>query len=83
MVSKVEEGAELFMRNWHETERRKAAERRAKTAAAPSTVGISKRPEGGGRGGGGEGGASCPRERSLGLAIIVLKFVDLPMAVTR
>ena len=25
---RVEEGAELFMRNWHETERRKAAERR-------------------------------------------------------
>ena len=46
---------ELFMRNWHETERRKAAERRAKAAAAPSTVGISKRPGGGGRGGGGEG----------------------------
>ena len=47
---RVEEGAELFMRNWHETERRKAAERRAKAAAAPSTVGISKRPGGGGRG---------------------------------
>ena len=64
---RVEEGAELFMRNWHETERRKAAERRAKAAAAPSTVGISKRPgekeRGGGRGGrGGEGGASCPRD---------------------
>ena len=27
---RVEERAELFMRNWHETERRKAAERRAK-----------------------------------------------------
>ena len=53
---RVEEGAELFMRKWHETERRKAAERRAKTAAAPSTVGISKRE------GGGEGGASCPRD---------------------
>ena len=50
---RVEEGAELFMRNWHETERRKAAERRAKAAAAPSTVGISKRSGGGGRGGGG------------------------------
>ena len=48
---RVEEGAELFiMRNWHETERRKAAERRAKAAAAPSTVGISKQPGGGGRG---------------------------------
>ena len=44
---RIEEGAELFMRNWHETERRKAAERRAKAAAAPSTVGISKRPGGG------------------------------------
>ena len=52
---RVEEGAELFMRNWHETERRKAAERRAKAAAAPSTVGISKWPGGGGTGGG-EGG---------------------------
>ena len=51
---RVEEGAELFM---HETERRKAAERRAKAAAAPSTVGISKQPGGGGRGGGrGKGG---------------------------
>ena len=40
---RVEEGAELFMRNWHDTERRKAVERRAKAAAAPSTAGISKR----------------------------------------
>ena len=32
---------------------------------------------------GGEEGASCPRDRSLGLAIIVLKFVGLPMAVAR
>ena len=45
---RVDEGAELFMRNWHETERRKAAERRAKAAAVPSTVGISKRPGEGG-----------------------------------
>ena len=52
---RVVEGAELFMRNWNETERRKAAERRAKAAAASSTVGISKRSGGGGRGGGGEG----------------------------
>ena len=61
---RVEEGAELFMRNWHETERRKAAEHRAKAAAAPSTVGLSKRPGGGGRGEGGrrEGGTSCPRD---------------------
>ena len=50
---RVEEGAELFMRNLHEMERRKAAERRAKAAAAPSTVGISKRPGGGRRGEGG------------------------------
>ena len=47
---RVEKGAELFTRSWHEAERRKAAERRAKAAAAPSTVDISKRP---GRGGGG------------------------------
>ena len=56
---RVQEGAELFMRNWHETERRKAAERRAKAAAAPSTVGISKRLGGGrsrGEGGKGEAG---------------------------
>ena len=31
------------MRNWHKAERRRAAEQRAKAAAAPSTVGISKR----------------------------------------
>ena len=49
---RLEEGAELLMRNWHETERRKAAERRAKAAAAPSTVGISKWPGRGRRGGG-------------------------------
>ena len=53
---RVEEGAELFMRNWHETERCKAAERLAKAAAAPSTVGISKQPGGGGRRGGGRVG---------------------------
>ena len=56
---RVEEGAELFTRNWQETERRKAAERRAKAAAAPSTVGMSKQPGGGGGEGGGgwgEGG---------------------------
>ena len=48
---RVEEGAELLMRNWHETEGCKATERRAKAAAPPSTVGISKRPGGGGGGG--------------------------------
>ena len=58
---RVEEGAELFMRDWHETERRNAAKRRAKTAAAPSTVGISKRPEERGRGGGGRGGVMLKR----------------------
>ena len=41
---RIEEGAELLMRNWHETERRKAAERHAKAAAALSTVGISEQP---------------------------------------
>ena len=61
-LRRVEGGAELFMRKWHETERRRAPERRAKAAAAPSTGGISKRLRGGGRGEGGEGGgASCPR----------------------
>ena len=53
---RVEEGAELFMRKWHKTERRKAAERYVKAAAAPSTVGISKRQGGWGEGGRGEGG---------------------------
>ena len=57
---RVEEGAELFMRNWHEKKRRKVAEQRAKAAAAPSTVGISslsvRREGGGGKGGGGTGG---------------------------
>ena len=41
---RVEEGAEFFMQNWHETERRKAAERRAKAASASSTV-VIKAPE--------------------------------------
>ena len=55
---RVEEGAKMFTRTWHETERRKAAERRAKAPAAPSTVRLSKRPGGGGSGeaGSGEGG---------------------------
>ena len=53
---RVEEGAELFMRNWLETDRRKAAERRAHAAAAPSTVIIAKRLGGGGRGEGRGGG---------------------------
>ena len=67
----VEKGALLFMRNWHTTEIREAAERRPKAASAPSTVGISKRPGGEGEGrrgggargeGGGGEGASCPRD---------------------
>ena len=68
------------MRKWHAAERRRAAERHAKAAAAPSTVGISKRPErlgerreGEGGEGGRGGGASYPRDSSIGLAIIVLK----------
>ena len=68
------------MRKWHDTERRKAAERRAKAAAAPSTVCISKRP---GEGGRGDKGGVLPQRLRLGLAIIVLKFVGLPMAVAR
>ena len=62
MVRRVEEGAELFMQNWHEAERCIAAERRAKAAAAPSTVGISKRPGGGGRRAGGEGTGGAGEE---------------------
>ena len=68
---RVEEGAELFMRNWHETERRKAAERRAKDAAAPSTVGPGGGRTGGGergeggKGGGGRGGV-MPKELKSG-----------------
>ena len=49
MVSMSRGGDELFMRKWHETERRTAAERRAKAAAALSTGGISKRPGGEGK----------------------------------
>ena len=51
----VEEGAEVFMRKWHDAEICQAAERHAKAAAAASTVGISKRPGGGARGEGGRG----------------------------
>ena len=57
LFRQADEGAELFIiQKWHKTERRKAAERRAKAAEAPSTVGISKRLGKGGRGGRGEGG---------------------------
>ena len=51
-VRRVEEGAELFMRKWREAERRRAAERHAKAAAVPDTVGTPKRPGRGGEGGG-------------------------------
>ena len=64
------------MRKWRDTERCRAAERHAKAAAAPSTVGIYKRPVEGRKGGvggrtegergetAGEGGdgASYPRD---------------------
>ena len=69
-------GAELFMWNWHEKERRKAAERRAKAAAAPSTIGITKQPGGG-------GDVMPKRLKCLGLAIIVLIVAGLPTAVTK
>ena len=50
---RIEDKAEIFLRKWHETERRRATD--AKAAAAPSTVDISRRPEEGrGRGDGGE-----------------------------
>ena len=55
----------FIMRKRHETEIRKAAERCAKAAAAPSTVGISRRPGKGGReGGGGRGGVLPKRLKS-------------------
>ena len=62
------------MWKWHETERRKAAAQRAKAVAELSTVGISKRPKG--------GGATAQETDSLGLAIIVLKITGIPWAVT-
>ena len=52
---RVEEGAESFTRKRHDSGRCRAAERHAKPAAAPSSVGISKRSGGGRRGGRGEG----------------------------
>ena len=57
---RVEEGAESFLRKWHDAESCRAAERHAKAAAAPPTVGISKRRGGGWRGRG--GGAFCQRD---------------------
>ena len=74
---RVEEGAVSFLRKWHGAERCKAAERHAKAVAAESTVSISRRP-----GGGGAGGASCPRDSSPRLAIIVRKLVGFPMTLT-
>ena len=53
------------MEKLHETERRRAAERQAKAAAALSTVGISKRPMGGGRGGGAGRGKGCVLPKRL------------------
>ena len=47
---RVEERAELSMRERHVTEKRRATDRHAKAVAAPSTAGISSRPGGGGRG---------------------------------
>ena len=45
------------MRNWHDTERfRAAVEQQAKATAAPSIIGNSKRTGGRRRGGRGEGG---------------------------
>ena len=43
-LRRVEERAGSFMRKWHDTERCRAAERHAKTAAALFTIGISKWP---------------------------------------
>ena len=78
------------MRKLHETEERRAGKRRAKVVRAPPTVIITKRPGrngrtggGTGRGGGwGEGGSGPPHKTGLGLAVIVNKFVGLPIAVT-
>ena len=47
---RIEEGAGVFVRKWHEAGRHRAAERHAKAAAASFTVGISRRPGGGARG---------------------------------
>ena len=58
-LRRVEKGAESVMRKCLDTERCRAAEKKSKAAAAPSTVGISNRPGGGrrgGRGGRGMGG---------------------------
>ena len=44
------------MRKWHDAESCRATERHGKAAAAPTTVGTSKRWGGGGRGREGEGG---------------------------
>ena len=54
---RVKEVAEAFMRERHDAENCRAAERHAKVAAAPPTVGIStRRGEGGREEGGGERG---------------------------
>ena len=56
---RVEERAQLFIRKLHETRSRRAIEPRENAVAAPSIVGISKRPgrTGGLKGGGGGGDA--------------------------
>ena len=80
---RVEEGAESFMRKRHYAERCRAAQRHAKAAPAPSTVGISKRPGGRGRGGGGEGrGGILPERLKYGFGYYRLESVGLPMAAT-
>ena len=83
---RVEEGAESFMRKWHGAESCRTAERHAKAAAAPSTVGISKRPGGEGRGGGGRGGKGARPAQETEVWVWPSSscrlFVGLPMAVT-
>ena len=64
---RVEEGAEAFMRKRHHAESCRVAERQAKAAAAPPTVGIYTRQGG--------WGASCSRDSNLGPAIIVMTYI--------
>ena len=80
---RVEDGGVAFTQKWHGGESCRVAEGHGKAAAAPTTVDTKKRQGRGRRGGGrrGRGGAGgggewpcCPRDRSLGLAIIVLTF---------
>ena len=68
-----ERGAELAMRKWIETEKRRAAKRRTNDARAPPTVGISTQPGGGGGTGDGregrEGGKGGRKGRGEGRPI--------------